>query len=1063
MIPWQMKFYGIRDYEPTVMDLSGQGDHVLIAGPNGSGKSTITFCMGAVLRSAKVDIDGLKSKNIQHGETWLASIELLFKNEGPSRIDGPLYVAFSLHIEQEPNGLLKCVYKITSGDDKDDLENETVYRSGGQQNFGDYRTALVDKYKIYPDDYYLIWYQQEVNQFSTMSPEERFRVFSEMHGIANIQHAWETSIQQVKEAEEAVFEAESSVSNDKMNLADAKRRYDRLLSHEKSIRDNGRHLIQSLTALHTLYEKDLKNVEENQQQLRIEDDDIKQSLAQLDGKVVVGEEALKEIVKEKELAEQRYEEKQINIQEQNKNVKALKEEIEVLDEALKDLAEKSKRLQLTEAETQALAAEKEDHLSALNVEQQQVKSRQDVLWEENEAALTERAQLKNTIQLFENEQQQNAVLLQQYGSHHAVQSHIDDLSETIAATDKAITAVKVEIEDATRELHGLTNNHVVSKRQQFVLDEMKKAGITAYPLRNLVELQEGVPLKVEQQLDAIKYTIFYDAKEFPPVNDLYHVSLRSIVPEYFMDTCPQFHLQVKKGLRTDEESFAAKVIWWVNQFLTEQPTIEGNRLIDIRGERGGQEAETFILSESALKMRMAELKKRLTTNEQQLENLTAQQDAFIKERGNLYKVTDKVAEAEAFKLKKPQYDYDVKQHAACENRLIAIKNEQNELQEKEGTIREKTSRLTIELEYLKIDLDIYRQLGEQKQQFEKQQETKKRHKVLVANVRALQNELDELDTRLTQIDHKEAAQNRSLNEYAYEKEDFSNKQKSIVRMKNETREEQEIIEEKLVNRRRELDRLNEEIPALFKEVTNEPPLQGLSETKLNEIYFQSNGAYQLERQQTDVNLEAGNIYEKAKENYERNSTELDRSKVLLEENKIRAEENEQWLITSIQMKIMRIQQLFQNYMSHFQFESEVSVDQYENKSGRILFRLFIKVRKQGHRGKMEDVSVKARAGKVGKGVSGGEESLSSLLFALSLLQELDIRPSFIVLDEFDSALDDGRKAKVFELYAEQLERKLIIVSPKGHENDYLNHFQKAYIARHDPNQLRTILAGVRRK
>ncbi len=111
---------------------------------------------------------------------------------------------------------------------------------------------------------------------------------------------------------------------------------------------------------------------------------------------------------------------------------------------------------------------------------------------------------------------------------------------------------------------------------------------------------------------------------------------------------------------------------------------------------------------------------------------------------------------------------------------------------------------------------------------------------------------------------------------------------------------------------------------------------------------------------------------------------------------------------------------------------------------------------------MEDVSLKARAGKVGKGVSGGEESLSSLLFALALLQELDINPSFIVLDEFDSALDEGRKAKVFDLYAKMLDRKLIIISPKGHENEYLNHFQKAYIARHDPTQLKSVLAGVRK-
>nr|WP_274310559.1 hypothetical protein [Solibacillus daqui] len=54
------------------------------------------------------------------------------------------------------------------------------------------------------------------------------------------------------------------------------------------------------------------------------------------------------------------------------------------------------------------------------------------------------------------------------------------------------------------------------------------------------------------------------------------------------------------------------------------------------------------------------------------------------------------------------------------------------------------------------------------------------------------------------------------------------------------------------------------------------------------------------------------------------------------------------------------------------------------------------------------------------GVSGGEESLSSLLFALALLQNLATSSGYIVLDEFDSVLDDERKNKVFNLYAEEL-------------------------------------------
>ena len=63
MIPYRLQFSGIRDFLPSSLDLGGDG-HVMITGPNGSGKSTLTFCMGAALYSSKVDIEGLKSRNL---------------------------------------------------------------------------------------------------------------------------------------------------------------------------------------------------------------------------------------------------------------------------------------------------------------------------------------------------------------------------------------------------------------------------------------------------------------------------------------------------------------------------------------------------------------------------------------------------------------------------------------------------------------------------------------------------------------------------------------------------------------------------------------------------------------------------------------------------------------------------------------------------------------------------------------------------------------------------------------------------------------------------------------
>jgi hypothetical protein len=150
-------------------------------------------------------------------------------------------------------------------------------------------------------------------------------------------------------------------------------------------------------------------------------------------------------------------------------------------------------------------------------------------------------------------------------------------------------------------------------------------------------------------------------------------------------------------------------------------------------------------------------------------------------------------------------------------------------------------------------------------------------------------------------------------------------------------------------------------------------------------------------------------------------------------------------------------------MEQFNFESEISWERFEDKRGRVIFKLYVKAHKNGHGSRLEDVSVKARNGKHGKGMSGGEESLSSLLFALTLLQHLDTTPGYIILDEFDSALDEIRKEKVFELYASELNRKLIILSPKAHDNDYYAKYSKVFIVQHDPSRVESTIKGIQIK
>ncbi|MCZ8519854.1 MULTISPECIES: hypothetical protein [Paenibacillus] len=50
--------------------------------------------------------------------------------------------------------------------------------------------------------------------------------------------------------------------------------------------------------------------------------------------------------------------------------------------------------------------------------------------------------------------------------------------------------------------------------------------------------------------------------------------------------------------------------------------------------------------------------------------------------------------------------------------------------------------------------------------------------------------------------------------------------------------------------------------------------------------------------------------------------------------------------------------------------------------------------------------------------------------------------------------------KVFDLYAKELRRKLIILTPKSHENSYLDRFAKAFVVHHDPTVPRSKVTGL---
>lgn len=1068
MIPWKMWFTGIRDYQPTMMDMSGKESHILITGPNGAGKSTVTYCMGAVLYSSKVDIEGLKSRNLLPNDTWKAHIRLLFKNEGRMRIDAPTYVEFAVYILQEPGQPTKKEFVIRSGDDPEQWDETIKYTSGDRQyNFTTYKKDLQYKYKIDPDLFYLIWYQQEVNQFAVMDPQERFRIFSEMHGIDQVQRNWEESMEQLKDVKESLRTAEVNVANKKQWLGMARSALERYEDNQKRLVEGGKLYAGALLKLEIFYKQEQVHLVAKEEQLLVDQDIAKDRLGTLLEQGDRLNKELKQIQEEKE----RLDTKIILLQEQFAVVKKEIEETTIiigeLDIQLKELNQEKSQITRTEEDVHQQLSEITMQLNELNIE-----------IEKAEASLQETEDV--IAQLMDSSSNLNALIqqdkgldhmhkerLRQYRSSHDVQMEIDRLDRSIQQSKQVREDKSKLLEELSDEKRMLEQNQLWSTRQRESLSLFKAMGVRAYALNELLELNESARLTAEEQFETIKYAIFFDGSHVQAPNDLYHVPLRSIIPDRFVTEIQTLQIRVKNGIGDDIFPHAVKALWWVEQFfLVSETRIENDVLIDSKGIRGPQEKKNYILTQKAMQKRKEEIQKKISDLNTSLANLHDSIKSDTLTMQELHAIIQSVRESEAFLTKRHEREGRILKYEAQIQHL----QEQKEHSQKVKTTHTKFIEKRVKLEHiqgiLQRESDFYVKLGQQKEQFETlQRKTQDLHSLSIQRD-TLKQHFDTTEEQVEQIEGNERRQQREL---LNNQDEIQQASRTLNQIDNQIKDTKEAIDTSKIN----LLTVTEEIEHfkgiarfIYDAVAKEFELESNSSkkqqslAKLRQELESGKVTFNSARNESGIDPAAPENYKVIEEEVRRLQDEYMRTSLLFEENQERAEKLKDQLETTINMRVLEIQQRFKNYMSIFQFEGQIDWKQQEDRRGRVLFHLFIKARKEGHRGTLEDVSVKARGGRVGKGVSGGEESLSSLLFALALLQNLQTAPGFIVMDEFDSALDEQRKLKVFDLYAGELQRKMIILSPKSHENSYLDRFSKAYIVHHDPTVPRSKVTGL---
>lgn len=1066
MIPWRLNIAGIRDFPPQSIDLSGEKEHIGILGPNGVGKSTLSFCMGAVLHSGKVDIGGLRSANLPDERLWRASISFLFKNEGEIKVDAPKFVQFDLYIEQTFHGTIAREYTIAAGDQLDQWEEVTVYKSGDKiHSFSAYKKLLQTKYHLDPDYYYLIWYQNEVNQFSEMAPEERFRIFSEMHGIDQIQKNWEESRELVQEAEAILEEAKLQQENRKFQLNIQKRKLDQYVDNQKRLTEGFGQYYGALSVLIHKTKEEIDRYSEEEATIEEQIEDVNERLRVYE----MNQEEQKLQLQTKQ-SERRILEEQVQILETELNEirnqhKEYKDVYDKLDQELADIRKETSSIPDEKTVDQRLE-ESQKELERLNPlilqEEESIRQLRMRIQEANE----EVTELNYVIKRDQDREMKTNQLLALYESSHYVEQQIKNLDERIFHHKDGLKEFKQRLKSYKQEQLELNKNELNSPRQKEAKQYFAKQGIEAYTLRELIKLTDHVKLSDEKEFDAIKYTIFVNSRTFTPPNDLYYVSLPAIVPKEYIMQVPAKHVAVRDDLPSDVVPLAIRALWWVKSFYDKENTVTlaNGSVRDEKGLRGPQEKPQYILSLRAVQERIITLASLIDECEKRINETILSIGTDEKEVANLRNIIGDVREAEAFVA-------DEKNRLLRQNRLDQLQNviEQDRHMEQQhmASIKKwesEKSDVNANLELYLSFKRIWEKFAGEKAKIGELQQLQQRLADMETEINKQKNLLDIRSAEYDMSQEECAKLERNLKQITLDIQDGLHEKKELNRQLKNKSEEKEAQQKAYFQYNEERNELEQIAPTKVREEQEkmvELPNWNLFEAR----QYRETGKAMFTQavNEKDIDANAPDNYQRMKEAYDGANIEVNESQALLQQNRGRMEHIRRDLDSTISGKVLLIDKHFVTYMDQFGFEGELDWDMQEDKKGTMRYYLYLKAKKYGHKMAMEDVSIKARGGRHGVGLSGGEKSLVSLLYALALLQTIQTNPSFIVLDEFDSALDEGRKVKVFDLYVNELGRKMIVLTPKSHDKDYMSRFHKAYVIYHRPEIPESGIMKVRRK
>jgi len=1050
-----------------VLELGEADEHIMITGPNGSGKSTLTFCLGAVLASPKVDLEGLRSMNLPEGHTWHAEIEVIFRNAGNHRVDAPEFIAFRLRLEQPPGEAVKKEYWILEGDRPGEWKKENRYAvSERSQSITEYRQQLQHKYKVAPDSFYLIWYQQDVNQFAVMRPEERFRIFSEMTGLDQTQQTWEKVKEELKEAQDSEKQANSHYHGYQIQLGNYRDSRNKLLERNERRSDSLKKSIAASDALRRHALNRMMQLKERIDELDEQKDEAYLYRAETESEYerYEHEKAKKAHLKAELEHELDAVEAKIRDEEQERD------ELEHIREALEDrLQELSAQIERIPYEEAIVRQELTDSKQGLEANEEQLnRSIADgvQLQAQLDDVLKEMGRLEGVIERESADAKNMERILAQHGSVRSLEDEHKRLEDRRMNLMDREHRLHIQFEQYKDEEQRLTREGGVSYRQERSIRALQNQNLVVYTMRDLLEMDPNLPLERERKLESIKYTLFIDSRTFTPSTDLYHVELPALVPDSIQTELSELGLRIREGLNNQMYAAAQKALFWVNG-MTIGPLakLQDRVLIDAAGRRGRQEEESWVLSERGIRLKIASLQTEQQKITQERNEIEDEKKQIASRLGSISSALPEVRAAEAFQLRQAERERHLQEFANMQKQQNTDLQKRKQLDEQSNELRAENAKLNYSLELYTGYVLIYDEWAGQKEEVQRMQATRLR-------LDALKRSLNEYDRKreswISDLERCEKEQDNIERRIREKKQWLAQNAEDLERIGQSTLESVQrldVEEQKVAGEQQYIQTWSERLPVVLEEIEQQTP-DFCTEVELNEE--QANA--QKTKADSELNFacsmtvdeNAIENYEKFKHEYEKAEQDLQNARGLLMNVGNKLAEAEENMIRSTNYEVKQVGDRFQRFMDQFGFDGEVSWDHIA-KSERVTYLLNIKARKQGHRGPLTEVNIKGRGGKVGRGVSGGEESLSSLLFALALLKTIQAEPGYIVLDEFDSALDESRKSRVFQLYQSELARKMLILSPKSHQSEYLNHFSRTFVIYHDPDGPKSDVFWIRNK